>query len=263
MRNFRTDNRGLSLLEVMLALALLGGALATLGQLIRIGSISGAAARDSATAQMLCESKMAEISSGIILPDVIYQQPLDDEGEWLYSIDSQQIDQQGLLAVLVTVEQDRQFNTRPVTYSLTRWIVDPEVEAAVRLEAEEKASAGADANQGQAGSTQSAASGLGAGAGGGGPGGGGSNGGGNNNGGNNSGGGPGGNGPGGNNSGGGGPGGNGPGGNGPGGPGGSGPGGNGPGPGGNGGQQNGGGPRGGGPRGGGGGGGPRGGFGGR
>ena len=57
---------GLSLLEVMLALAILGGALAAIGELMRIGARNAEKARDLTTAQMICESTMAEIQLGFI-----------------------------------------------------------------------------------------------------------------------------------------------------------------------------------------------------
>ncbi|MBW8884274.1 MAG: prepilin-type N-terminal cleavage/methylation domain-containing protein, partial [Planctomycetia bacterium] len=50
--------RGLSLMEVILAIAILGGALAMIGQLIRIGSRSAAEARDLTMSQLYAESEM-------------------------------------------------------------------------------------------------------------------------------------------------------------------------------------------------------------
>lgn len=143
--------RGLSLLEVMLALAILGGALTVLGMHIRTGARSAAIARDSTTAQLLAESKMAEIASGIILPESVYQEPADDSGEWLCSVESLPIDQEGLLAIQVLVEQDPAVTSQPISFMLTRWIVDPQVEADMKLAAAEiRKSIGANANQGTA-----------------------------------------------------------------------------------------------------------------
>lgn len=146
-----TRFRGLSLLEVMLALAILGGALTVLGMHIRTGARSAAIARDSTTAQLLAESKMAEIASGVILPDTVFQEPADEMGEWLCSVEALPIDQEGLLGVQVLVEQDPAFTTQPVSFKLTRWIVDPQVEADMKLAASEiRKSVGANANQGTA-----------------------------------------------------------------------------------------------------------------
>jgi prepilin-type N-terminal cleavage/methylation domain-containing protein len=168
--------RGLSLLEVMLALAIFGGALTVIGMHIRTGARSAAIARDSTTAQLLAESKMAEIASGIILPDTVYQEPADESGEWLCSVESLPIDQEGLLAIQVIVEQDPAFNSEPMSFKLTRWIVDPQVESDMKLAAAEvRKSIGANANQGTAsagGLTDAAQMGAGGGgAGAGGPGG--------------------------------------------------------------------------------------------
>jgi len=166
---------GLSLLEVMLALAILGSSLAILGMHVRTGARSAAIARDSTTAQLLAESKMAEIASGIVLPETVFQEPVDEAGEWLCSVEAQPIDQEGLLAVRVLVEQDATFTTTPISFMLTRWIVDPQVIADAKLATSEmKKSIGANANQGQAsaGGASDAAQ-MGAGGGGGNPGGGG------------------------------------------------------------------------------------------
>ncbi len=57
-----------SLLEVVLALAILVGAIAVTGELVRLGTLSAASARDLTQAQLICESKLAEITSGITPP---------------------------------------------------------------------------------------------------------------------------------------------------------------------------------------------------
>lgn len=126
--------RGISLLEVILAIAILGGSLAVLGELIRIGTLGAASARDLSTAQILCETKLAEISAGIVTPDPVDSAQADETGEWLYSVASEQIDQQGLLAVTVTVQQNPDIFARPVSFALVRWIVDP---AAIPVESTE------------------------------------------------------------------------------------------------------------------------------
>ena len=56
---------GFSLLEVILAMAILAGAIAVLGEAGRLALRNAGYARDMAQAQLLCESKMAEIVTGI------------------------------------------------------------------------------------------------------------------------------------------------------------------------------------------------------
>jgi type II secretion system protein I len=122
---------GFSLLEVILALAILAGALAVLGEAIRQGMRNAAAARDLTCAQLLCESKMAEITAGLIAPqavqEVAFDSVVEPSGEgWLYSIRVEPVDQEDLLAVSVTVRHDEPAEKRPISFSLVRWMIDPE-----------------------------------------------------------------------------------------------------------------------------------------
>ncbi|MGQ9575076.1 MAG: prepilin-type N-terminal cleavage/methylation domain-containing protein [Thermoguttaceae bacterium] len=131
----RTGRRGFSLLEVILALAILTGALAVLGELVRGGLESARIARDTTCALLLCESKMAEITSGMLWPEPAQNVPLSEvidptQPAWLYSVEPYQIDQQGLIAVRVTVSQDLPPQMNPVSCSLVRWLIDPGVDLA-------------------------------------------------------------------------------------------------------------------------------------
>jgi general secretion pathway protein I len=121
----RLVRRGLSLLEVILAIAILGGALAVLGQLIRIGARNAAIARDLTTAQLYCESKLNELAAGVEDPASVSGGACDEFGEWVYAVEVEPSDLEGLLMVRVTVGQEPSRFSRPVSFSLTRWIVDP------------------------------------------------------------------------------------------------------------------------------------------
>lgn len=172
----RSFKRGLSLLEVILAIAILGGSLAVLGELLRLGSMAAARSRDLSTAELLCETKLAEVASGIEPMDGASSTPIDDSGEWLYSVTVGETDQEGLLSILVTIQQNPETAARPVMFSLTRWVIDPTVQQAAEDQAAEAkataaAAAGQSASAGSDGSTvedpADAATGGGAGAGGG------------------------------------------------------------------------------------------------
>ncbi len=121
----RLARRGLTLLEAMLALAILGLSIAATGELMRVGLRSAAAARDLTTAQLLCETKMAEISAGIIPPEPVLRMQDEFDPEWVYSIEQQIIEQPGLIAIRVTVEKDIDEGRRPISFSLIRWVPDP------------------------------------------------------------------------------------------------------------------------------------------
>jgi general secretion pathway protein I len=128
--------RGLSLLEVLLAMAILGTSLAAIGTLIRLGSHSAVKARELTTAQLLCEAKVAEITSGILPAEPGGPWPFDlpEHAEWEYYVDLQPLPQPGLLSMTVTVQQDLPENPAqtvqptPLAFSLVRWIQDPGLE---------------------------------------------------------------------------------------------------------------------------------------
>jgi len=146
----------------MLAIAILGGALAVLGQLVRIGARSSATVRDLTQAQLLCENKLAEIAAGVVPPEAVSQEVAEETGEWLVSVDVQPVDDLGLLGVTVLVEQDPDFAARPTSIQLTRWMVDPAVDQAAAEEQaarDEAAKAAAEANTAAAGSDQAAGAG--------------------------------------------------------------------------------------------------------
>ncbi len=132
-RAARHRRGGMSLLEVILAMVILAGAVVVLGEVARLSMANASAARDLARAQMLCESKMTEITSGVTAPTAMPSTPFDsdtepaveDDPHWLFAIDSQQTDEEGLIAVRVTVTKDLPVEQHPVSFSLVRWMQDP------------------------------------------------------------------------------------------------------------------------------------------
>jgi hypothetical protein len=129
MKRRSRQRRAFSLLEVVLSMAILVGAIAVTGELVRLGTMSAASARDLTQAQLICESKMAEIVAGIMLPDAVSNAPyeLDPAQEWLYSVETATVDTPGLVLLRVTVTQNLPAHQRPVEFSLTRLIQDPNV----------------------------------------------------------------------------------------------------------------------------------------
>jgi len=125
---------GLSLLEVILALTILAASVAVLGEASRLALKNAEVARDLGRAQLLCESKLAEITSGIIAAEPVASTPFDattyasidaNEPAWLYSIETQTTNEEGLISVRVTVTRDLPAAKHPVSFSLVRWIPDP------------------------------------------------------------------------------------------------------------------------------------------
>lgn len=146
---------GLSLLEVMLAIAILGMSLVVLAELMRIGSRASREAREITIAQLLCEAKMAEVALGMIPAQAANQQPCETDPNWVYSIEVQPADETGLLMVMVQVTEAQPVGVRPLEFTLTRLMVDPATELAAEAAAAEAAAAASEAS-----STSGAASGT-------------------------------------------------------------------------------------------------------
>jgi general secretion pathway protein I len=121
-------NAGLSLLEVILAIAILGGCIAVIGELVRMGARQAEEAREMTSAQLLCESKLEEIAAGVFAPEPVSNVPFDLDPSWAYSIEVGSLDTQDLLQVTVTAQQVDGSRVIPLSFSLTRWILDPNLE---------------------------------------------------------------------------------------------------------------------------------------
>jgi type II secretion system protein I len=119
------------LFEVLLALAILVGAIAALGELLRGGLISAERARDLSRATMICEGKMAQIVAGVQLPETVIGAAVEGEystGEWIYSVEVTDTASPFLLSVTVTVQRNLPDEKKPVTATLVRWIKSPFIE---------------------------------------------------------------------------------------------------------------------------------------
>jgi hypothetical protein len=116
----------------MLALAILGTALAALGQIIVTGARAGAEARDLARAQLLCHTKMEELA---------LQTAAIQPGDWAdcnapwagvgyrYRVELQPAARPGLQMVRVTVQKQSPGEmTDGLQTSLVRWLIDPSLQ---------------------------------------------------------------------------------------------------------------------------------------
>lgn len=139
--------RGFSLLEILLALAILGGSLAMLSRIVETGTSAAREARDLSHARILCQTKLSELlldSISGMTPQSVPLGPLESfdsqsNTTFLYSIDVQPAPLDGLLAIRVLVEaQDPNGGPPLARYALTRWMVDPAL-GLEEAEAEEEA----------------------------------------------------------------------------------------------------------------------------
>ncbi len=130
----RKSRAGFSLLEILLALAILGSSLAILSGIVHTGAVAAREARDLSIAQILCQTKIAEILlDGVagISPQSVPATPLESFDSqsttpFVFSIDVKPAPLDGLLAVRVNVEAlDPDGGSPLARYSLTRWMIDP------------------------------------------------------------------------------------------------------------------------------------------
>lgn len=115
---------GFSLLEILLAAAILVGSLAVLSELASLGRHHAWGMEDLSTAQRICQSKMNEILAGVSSAMTVEDLEVENEPGWFYSVQSEPAPQQGLRAVRVTVTKDVPEPRRPVQFTLVRWIRD-------------------------------------------------------------------------------------------------------------------------------------------
>ena len=126
-RTCKSNRKAFSLLEVVLAITVLGLALVALGELIRLGSQSAATARDLSRAQLLCDSKMSEIRAGILPLESTAGAPIMNVPGWEYSVVvTPETATVGLMKVECTVSQQQTGTRPPVSFTLHRLVPDPE-----------------------------------------------------------------------------------------------------------------------------------------
>jgi general secretion pathway protein I len=152
----RPSFSGFTLLEVILALAILAGAVAVLGEVARQGLETARIARDLTSAQLICESIMSQITAGIVQPEAVDRAQVDaisdpNQAGWLYSIETEETDIDALISVRVTVTQDQPEARHPVHSSLVRWMQDPN--ATLTSGSSNSSSSGSSSGSSSSGST--------------------------------------------------------------------------------------------------------------
>ncbi len=126
--------RGFSLLEILLALAILGGSLAILSRIVETGTSAAIEARSLAEARLVCQAKLTEIlldAANGQTPQSVFSVPIDSFDESFtsslnYSVEVLPPPIENIVAIRVTVVvQSPSAQSTLASYALTRWIVDP------------------------------------------------------------------------------------------------------------------------------------------
>lgn len=128
MRKVRRSRKtGFTLLEIILALAILAGSLAALGEVMRLAGQNAVLTEGETQAQILTASLMDELASGARQLSAVSQANLlsDADPPWVYSIDIQNTQYDQLVAVRVSVEQQLDARLQPAKFELVRWMPNP------------------------------------------------------------------------------------------------------------------------------------------
>jgi general secretion pathway protein I len=120
-------NLGFTLLEIILSLAILAGALAALGEVMRSADQSATTAEDETQAQILAASVMDELVAGSRELTAANQVPFDtnQNPSWVYSIALEQTAYDELIAARVRVELQANAQLQPANFELVRWLPNP------------------------------------------------------------------------------------------------------------------------------------------
>jgi general secretion pathway protein I len=116
--------RGLTLLEVLIALGIFLTAFAVLSRLVTLGADRALEVQQQAQAAQLCQAKLAEVAAGIVPLSGQNDVPFDEAPNFLWSVDAAQADTSGLWKVTVRVTLQRSDGSR-VECSLDRMLLDP------------------------------------------------------------------------------------------------------------------------------------------
>ena len=117
-------SRGLSLLEVILSIAILALALMAIGDLIATGFRSAKNAEELSEAQILCDTKMAEVVAGVLPLESSAGNTIEENPEWEYDVEIEPAALPGLLQIRVRVRQSDA--ALPVEFFIDRWMQDPD-----------------------------------------------------------------------------------------------------------------------------------------
>lgn len=121
--------RGMSLLEVVLALAILAMSAAILASITRTATDNGLIAHRLATAQILAESKMAEVVTGAIpLQGAVGWTQITDmvpSGTWYYQVQSETATRKDMVGIRLSVTDQAGMDENREVFYIVRWMIDP------------------------------------------------------------------------------------------------------------------------------------------
>jgi len=125
----RSVPHGFTLLEVVIATAILLGSITVLFQLISNGHRSSIQGQFRSDAVLIAETKMNEAIAGVIELTTTTEEAVEDYPGWLWSMSVEDAGVDGLLQVTVNVRRDADTKQGGGIheYSMTRLLRDPQL----------------------------------------------------------------------------------------------------------------------------------------
>ena len=154
MKTSESTARGLTLLEVVLALSILAGSFVLLTQLVSIGVHAASNGRNLTRAQLLAESIMSEISAGILPAESLNDVRVGADPEWTVSAIVQNSPHPGIVQITLITQHITDTKGRS-RFLLTRWLRDPSLEIPTDDEADSDSPSDDDATSSSSGNSLS------------------------------------------------------------------------------------------------------------
>lgn len=123
--------RGLSLMEVLVALTIFLLAFVVLGRLVILGGDQALLAQQQVRAADLCRTKMAEVMAGALPLSSHAEVAFEEDPHWRWSLDCERANVPGLWNVTVGVGRQQAQGYRPFC-SLTQMVLDPQLHGSVQ-----------------------------------------------------------------------------------------------------------------------------------
>lgn len=117
---------GLSLLEVLVALAIFLIAMGVLGHMINVATDRAVEVQQRGEAAQLCQSKLNEVMAGAIELVSQTDTPLDEDPNWLWSMEPESTEIPGLWRVNVRVSRERG-NGERIKVAMAQMMLDPSI----------------------------------------------------------------------------------------------------------------------------------------
>lgn len=123
----RRSRQGITLLEVLIALAIFLGAFTVISQIMRTGAQASTQGQQENEIVLRAKSLMNEILAGSVEMSPVDQAPFDDSDAYVWSLSVSDGPVPDLFLIEVTVARRLQNGTIDMPFTLSRYMRDPEV----------------------------------------------------------------------------------------------------------------------------------------